>query len=227
MTKRIGVIVAAVFAVAVVFAGARTFACDGNGCKGAKTASAVESKSDCAGTSGAAMASDKSGAGCSAKAGSASGSHSCASKSGMSKAGCGTAGASKASFAANVYEVRDGHLWAVCNGKKFEVTSNTPYSEIGSARYYFADEASKVTCAEKMAMTAKALDAETVSLATVEGNVTTESDGRKFAVCPVSNDKFMVAADSPAKVMDGQKYYVCSDKCASQLMHTADAPSAN
>ncbi len=180
------------------------------------------------------MASDKSGASCASKAGSAScsmkanaGGHSCASKSSMTHAGCGTAGASKASYAANVYEVRDGHLWAVCNGKKFEVTTSTPYSEIGRARYYFADEDSKVTCAEKMAMMAKELDRETVTLATAEGNVTMDTDGHKYAVCPVSHDKFLITADSPAKVIDGQKYYVCSDKCASQLMHTADASSAN
>ncbi len=143
----------------------------------------------------------------------------------MTHAGCGAAGASKASYAANVYEVRDGREWAVCNGEKFEVTASTPYNEVGNARYYFADEASKVTCAEKMALMAKELNQETVSLATAEGNVTTDADGRKYALCPVSHDKFLLTADSPAMVMDGEKYYVCSDKCASQLMHTADAPA--
>jgi YHS domain-containing protein len=143
----------------------------------------------------------------------------------MANTGCGTTSA-KASYAANVYEVRDGHKYAVCNGKTFEVTETTPYSEVGNARYYFADEASKVRCAEKMALMAAELDKEAVSLATAEANVTVDN-GQKYGVCPVTNDKFLVTTDSPAKVVDGQKYYVCSDKCASQMLHTADNPQSH
>jgi hypothetical protein len=149
------------------------------------------------------------------------------SKNGMTHAGCGMSGASNGHYGANVFAVRDGHEWAVCNGKTFEVSDQTPYSDVGPARYYFADENSRVTCVEKMAMMAKELDQEAVSLATSEGNVTTDSDGQKYGVCPVTHDKFLITADSPAKVMDGQKYYVCSEKCAAELMQTADWHPAN
>jgi YHS domain-containing protein len=145
--------------------------------------------------------------------------------SAMTHAGCGT-GTSKASYAANVYEVRDGHQYAVCNGQTFEVTATTPYAEVGNARYYFADEESRVRCSEKMKAMATELDKEAVSLATAEANVTVDN-GQKYGICPVTNDKFLVTADSPAKVVDGQKYYVCSDKCASQMLHTADNPQSH
>ena len=249
MNKKIGIVVAAVFAVAIVFAGVRTFACDGSSCKTAKASTTTADNKSCCpsnGASGAAMTSTGSCASSGSKAAMASdsktGHSSCASKASASSCAksCGSKDASKAmthsgcgststnaAYAANVYEVRDGHKYAVCNGKTFEVTETSPYAEVGTARYYFADEASKIKCAEKMKSMAADLDQEAVSLATVEGNVTTDKDGHKYAVCPVTNDKFMVTADSPAKVMDGQKYYVCSDKCASQFLHTADNPQAN
>jgi hypothetical protein len=126
--------------------------------------------------------------------------------------------ASTASYAANVYQVKDGHQYAVAQGKTFEVTSETPYHEMGTARYYFADEKSMSACAEKMASLAAELDGEAVSLATAEANVTTDRYGKKYGTCPVTNDKFLITADSPAKVMDGQKYYVCSEKCAHNLV---------
>ena len=271
MTKRIGLVVAAVFAVAVIFAGARTFAC-GDGCKsGTKTASMTTANGNsccptgtsntkltsnsCSmtntsetGSRGACGSKSKSaqyasgscsskgakaemtsggcGASKSAKAEMAGGG--CSSKmsnSAMAHAGCGTS-TTKAAYAANVYEVRDGHTYAVCNGEKFEVTATTPYTEVGNARYYFANEESRVRCAEKMKSMASELDKEAVSLATAEANVVVDN-GQKYGVCPVTNDKFLVTAESPAKVIDGQKYYVCSSDCASKMLHTADNPQSH
>jgi hypothetical protein len=287
MIRKIGLVVASFAAVAVIFAGARTFAggdacksggktssltttngatcclstasnakmASGNCCamakptsetgsrgpfslnrKGAKFASGTCSSNSASAQTAAGSCASKgakagmTSGGCSSKGSSAAmTSGSCMSQStnsSMPHAGCGMT-ASKASYAANVYEARDGHQYAVCNGQKFEVTPTTPYMEVGNARYFFADEESRVRCAEKMKSMAADLDREAVSLATAEGNVTTDSYGRKYAVCPITNEKFLVTADSPAKVMDGQKYYVRSDKCLSQLQRTTESPQSH
>ena len=270
MMKKIGLVVASVAAVGIIFAGAMTYACDKN-TKSAKTAStqSAEAKSCCpgAGTKGAVMtsgdhcaskgasvqtASDGSqvGKSCGSKA-MAGGScatkgtagaaltsgDACATKSSMAGGKmCGTktataghaccpsdkkAAGAKAAYAANVYEVRDGRKYAVAQGKTFEVTATTPYYEVGSARYYFSDAESMSKCSEKMASMAAEIDKETVSLATAEGNVVTNENGQKLAVCPVSDDKFVITASTPAKVVDGQKYYVCSERCDHAFLQTA------
>lgn len=118
--------------------------------------------------------------------------------------------ASKGYYAANVYEVRDGHQYAVCNGTTFEVTDKTPFNQVGQARYYFADEASQISCNVKMAEMASKIDREAVALATAEGNVRNADNGLKFAQCLESGKEFAVTADTPVKVMDGKKYYAAS-----------------
>jgi hypothetical protein len=115
---------------------------------------------------------------------------------------------SRCYYAANVYEVRDGRTWAVCDGRKFEVTESTPYTQVGKARYYFADEVSKISCPVKMSQMAERIDRETVALATVEGNVVGEEKGCKVAQCLATGKRFLVTADSPVIVADGKKYYM-------------------
>ena len=244
MMRKLGLVVASMAALAVVFIGARTFAC-GDDSKH-KTASAVNGTSCCP-YSGAVGASTASGHACpmmkasAQTASDAKGEHSCGmagcthsgctgksmSNSSMTQAGCGMKGASSAFYAANVYDVRDGQEWAVCQGKQFEVTATTPYYDLGNARYYFADKNCMSKCSEKMASVAADLDREAVSLATVEGNVKVASDGQKYAVCPISHDQFPVTSGMPVKVMNGKKYYVCNEKCASELMQMADYHPAN
>lgn len=133
-------------------------------------------------------------------AGSSCGSHSASWASNV----CG----SKGYYAANVYAVREGHMYAVCQGKTFEVTATTPFTQVAEARYYFADEASKIQCHEQMKATAPAIDREAVLLATAEANVVDVEHGQKVAQCPITCQKFVVTADSPARVADGQKYYM-------------------
>jgi hypothetical protein len=188
MKKKLFLVIAACAAAAVVFAGASSMACDG-------TASAKNASLNSWGCCNR-----------SAHAGAwthASGYHSKA--DGAWREGlCGKRGY----YGANVYEVRDGRMWAVCWGKKFEVTENTPYTQLGEARYYFADEASKVACPYEMREMAERVDRETVALATVDGNVIGEENGRKIAQCIVTGRKFLVTADSPVMVADGKKYYM-------------------
>jgi len=196
MRKKVSIIIAACAAVAVVFAGANSFACGGRACS--KTA-AAKSSACCAsaccaktGTAGAADMSSAQGTSC----------HTGATPAWTSKL-CGD----RRYYAANVYEVQDGRMWAVCCGKKFEVTANTPYAQVGGARYYFADEASKVACPYKMTDMTERIDRETVALATMDGNVVAEENGQKIAQCIVTGRKFLVTADSPVMVADGKKYY--------------------
>ncbi len=103
-------------------------------------------------------------------------------------------------------------MFAVCQGKTFEVTAKTPFVQVDEARYYFADEASKIQCHETMNATVPAIDREVVSLATTEANVVDLEDGQKIAQCPVTGQKFIVTADSPARVVDGQKYYMSAEQ---------------
>jgi hypothetical protein len=192
MRKKLSIVIAACAGIAVVFAGANTFACGGH--TSAKTASLK---------SGACAASA-----CCAKSGSAgtaaqgTSCHSGASNAWTSKL-CGE----REYYAANVYEVRDGRMWAVCCGKKFEVSANTPYTQVGEARYYFADEASKTSCAVQMSKLVAQMDREAVSLASMDGNVIGQDNGQKIAQCIVTGRTFLVTADSPVMVADGKKYY--------------------
>ena len=188
MKKRVSIVIAACAALAVIFTGANSFACGGH--SSSKSASLQKANAGCAST-------------CMTKSADKS---SCASgaKTSWTSNVCG----SKGYYDANVYEVRDGHKYAVCEGKKFEVTANTPYTQVGEARYYFADDASKVSCSVKMSQMASQIDREAVSLATLEGNVVGTEDGHKIAQCVSTGKKFVVTADSPAKVADGKKYYV-------------------
>jgi hypothetical protein len=191
MRKKLSIVIAACAAVAVIFAGANSFACGGRTCS--KTAAAKPNTcrvSACCAKTGDARASQ--GTSC----------HSGASGAWTSKL-CGDRGY----YAANVYEVQGGRIWAVCCGKKFEVTASTPYTQVGGARYYFADEASKTLCAVKMSQIAAQMDREAVSLATLDGNVVGEENGQKIAQCLVTGRKFLVTADSPVMVADGKKYY--------------------
>ncbi len=108
-------------------------------------------------------------------------------------------------------------MYAVADGKKFVVSDNTPYNQIGHARYYFADDACAVKCNTKMASTAKNYTHEAVELATMEANVKVE-DGKKIATCSISGNSFEVTNATPAVVMDGQKTYFCGEGCASSFM---------
>lgn len=188
MKKKVSVIIAACAALAIVLAGVSSFACGGHA--SSKSASLQKTGACCA--------------------------TACASKS-ADRISC-TIGTdpnwtanlcgSRGYYCANVYDIRDGHRYAVCDGKTFEVTENTPYSQVGEARYYFADNASKISCPVQMSLMTAQMDKETVALATIEGNVIGEENGLKIAQCMVTGKKFIVTADSPAKVVDGKKYYV-------------------
>lgn len=213
MKKKISILIAACAALAVVFAGVNSYA--GEGCssksKGSKTASgcatSCASKASCTtpclDKSGAVKTSDMTS---SDKSG-------CGSKANWSSNLCG----SKGYYAANVYEVRDGHMYAVCNGKTFEVTANTPYQQVGDARYYFADDASKISCPVEMTNSAVKIEREAVALASVEGNVVGMENGQKVAQCVATGKKFVVTADSPVKLVDGKKYYLSETADLSSL----------
>jgi hypothetical protein len=194
MRLKLSILIAACAAVAVIFAGANSFACGGRTCS--KTASA---KAHASGTTGCCARAEA--AGMSSAQG--TGCHSGASSAWTSKL-CGERGY----YCANVYEVRDGRMWAVCCGQKFEVSANTPYTQVGDARYYFADEASRVGCPYKMKDMAQRIERETITLATMDGNVIGEENGHKIAQCLVTGRRFLVTADSPVMVADGKKYYM-------------------
>jgi len=114
----------------------------------------------------------------------------------------------KGYYAANVYEMRDGHVFAVWEGRRFEVVDETPFTQSGNARYYFADEATKVACTLTLSRLAPEVNREVVSLATAEGNVVGEERGQKLAQCPVTGRRFLVTADSPVMVVDGRRIYL-------------------
>ncbi|MBU0507964.1 hypothetical protein KKH27_03890 [bacterium] len=120
------------------------------------------------------------------------------------------AGVEKGYYAANVYEVRDGHQFAVYEGKRFEVTDATPYTQVGEARYYFADKDCQVSCTKTLGAKADAINQEAVALATAEGNVEKMENGRKIAICPVTGKEFAVTGNTPTRVMDGKKFYLAS-----------------
>jgi hypothetical protein len=176
---------------------------------GAKSASAMNTASTVTVSS-----SEKSAAGCSEAEKAA-----CASSGKSCSASC-SSGASKASYAANVYKVENGMMYAVADGKRFVVTSKTPYTQVGNARYYFADEACKVGCPTKMSSMTSNYNAEAAHLATHEANVTIV-DGKKMATC-CSSTPFEVSANTPSLVVNGEKVYYCSEKCADQRMAMAN-----
>ncbi|MBI5059014.1 hypothetical protein HZB60_04410 [candidate division KSB1 bacterium] len=274
MTKKLGLILASVAAVAIVAVGSMTYACGGACKSGTKTAAVQTAGGSCAstgvktagsgsgcsspGASGSSCASTGvktagSGSGCSstgasggscsskgaknASAGGACGSGEKTKQTKMAGAACcpggaGSAGCSskmaslcgdKGYFAANVYDCKDGHVMAVYKGKKFEVTDKTPYTQIENARYYFADNECAVKCQETLKTMAAEINREAVSLATAEGNIVENKDGHKIAACKMSGEKFEVTGTTPARVMDGQKVYFCSENCASMAsISTAD-----
>jgi hypothetical protein len=229
MKKNISLIIATLAAAGVIFVGVRSFACD----RGHKTANAqgtatyaLETGALCpySGTqcsSGSAAKMAGTGGCCAHKTANAdltaNGTSTCGSHANWTASLCG----SKGYYAANVYRVQNGHMWAVCQGKTFEVNEATPFVQMDEARYYFADEASKIRCHEMMKATAPAIDREVVSLATAEANVVDVENGRKIAQCPVTGHKFVVTADSPARVVDGQKYYMSVE----QDLSTISAPA--
>lgn len=115
---------------------------------------------------------------------------------------------SKGYYGANVFEVRDGHSYAVYDGKRFEVTDATPYTQVGNARYYFADKSCQISCTKTLGEKASTIDRETVSLAMTEDNVVRMENGQKIARCPVTGREFAVEPNTAAKVMDGKKFYL-------------------
>jgi hypothetical protein len=183
----------------------------------AKSAEYASSKSCDA--SKASMTSASCAASCASKSKNASmaSSKSCdASKASAScSATCGSKDAKKAYYAANVYKVENGMRYAVADGKKFVVTKDTPYTQVGKARYYFADDHCSVKCQEKMSSMASKYNHEAVVLASNEGNVKIV-DGKKMAHC--CGHDFAVDSSTPALVMDGQKVYFCNDKCCDNAM---------
>ncbi len=186
MFKKIGIIFAAMAAIAVVFVGANTYAGDGCKSKSSKTAYS----GSCSAVCGSMKASDKA---------------SCAQICGSQMTSNTTE--TRSYYGANVYEVRDGHQYAVYEGRKFEVTDQTPYTQVGDARYYFADDACKISCTQTMAAKAPVIDRETVALATTDGNVVKVENGHKIARCTETGKEFEVTDNTPAKVKDGKRYY--------------------
>jgi hypothetical protein len=124
---------------------------------------------------------------------------------------------SKGYFAANVYRVDGETLYAVADGKKFVVTESTPYTQVGAARFYFADNECAVKCSEKMASKAAEFDREAVSLATLDGNIVEVKDGNRVAVCSISGESFTVTENCPVKVVDGKKVYFCCAGCCEKM----------
>jgi hypothetical protein len=240
MYKKLGLILSFVAALAVIVVGTYGFACDGSSCKTAKAKTASAANSNCAGCpndcskmTAAEKAACQAGK-CPHSAGAqkavnsgvshevmlaGSGKGGCCSskKAGASSCGSGSSMTSvygsKGYYAANVYEVRDGHTWAIEQGRKFEVTLGSPFIQVGNARYYFESDESKKAYSEKMSSLAPQIDREVVSLATTEANVVGSENGQKIAECKVSGKKFPVTADSPMLVMDGQKTYFCGQGC--------------
>ncbi len=133
--------------------------------------------------------------------------------SSAAKKACGD----KGYFNANVYKVENGTMYAVSDGKKFVVTDKTPYTQVGNARFYFADDECAIKCSQAMASKADSYVHETAQLATLESNVKTEG-GKKIATCNMSGHSFEVTAATPAVVVDGQKTYFCGEGCANNYM---------
>ncbi|HEY3294472.1 MAG TPA: hypothetical protein VGL38_03475 [bacterium] len=196
MNKKLGISMAVLVAVAVVSIGVASFACGGHGASSNQVMNSFE----------------KSGAAC-------------------PYSGCGSAAncpymkqmqdAQKSSnqmtcnhsssivyYGANVFDVCDGRQYAVCEGKVFEVHNDTPFVDMGDARYYVADECMKPAFQADPEAVASELDREAVALATVDGNVIGNRDGQILAKCPVTGQVFIVTADSPVKVRDGKRYYL-------------------
>lgn len=123
----------------------------------------------------------------------------------------------KGYFNANVYKVENGTMYAVADGKKFVVTDKTPYTQVGNARFYFADDACAVKCSQTMASKANNYVHEAAVLTTAEKNVK-EEGGKKMATCSMSGQTFEVTAATPAVVVDGQKAYFCGEGCAHHFM---------
>lgn len=281
MTKKLGIILASLAAIAIVSVGAMSYACDGSSCKNktasvktasagatcdpskcnAKTADGKCDMSKCTQTAGGATCdhskctstAQTAGAlsGCSAQSattastgcsahGATTASTGCSAKSAgagccagkgasmTSGGGCtmsknssmASACGSKGYYGANVYDVKDGKQWAVYKGKKFEVTDATPYTQVESARYYFADNECAVKCTETLKSMAADIEKETVALATLEGNIVEEKDGVKYANCSGCKEKFAVTEKSAIRMMDGKKVYYCCDGCAGREMST-------
>ncbi len=126
-------------------------------------------------------------------------------------------GASKASYSANVIEMRGDYVYAVCRGKVFEVTDGTPFADLDDARYFLTDRCSVAAFQANPTASADELNQEAVSLATEDGNVVGNENGQKFAKCPVTGRVFPVTAGSYVKVMDGKCYYMSDTVSLSTL----------
>jgi hypothetical protein len=221
-TKNITVLLAVVAAIVIAFIGLRSFACDSPSksanANGSSTYTAGSGVCSYSGTS----CSGKQAAGCQHNAPSenrmtGSQNPQCEGHRDWAVVITGNRGY----YDANVFAVLNGHMYAVCQGKQFEVSDLTPYTQMDAARYYFADETSRIRCSERMKTMAKAIDQETVALATTDGNVVSEDNGFKVARCPVTGREFIVTADSPVRVVDGKRYYLSAE----QDLSTLDMPA--
>jgi hypothetical protein len=110
-----------------------------------------------------------------------------------------------------VYKVENGVKYAVADGKRFVVTANTPFTDVGNARYYFADESCAVKCPTAMSSMASKYNHEAAALASSEANIKVV-DGKKFASC--CGQEFEVSSNTAVVCLDGQKTYCCSETCA-------------
>jgi hypothetical protein len=110
-------------------------------------------------------------------------------------------------FGANVFEVCDGREFAICQGREIEVCDNTPYIQIGDARYFLDNPRLEAYCTSDLGPLASELDREAVALATVDGNVVGVENGQKIARCLKSGRTFTVTPDSQVRVMNGRRYY--------------------
>jgi hypothetical protein len=203
--RKLGLVIAAVAALAVIFIGANGYACGGKSCSG-KTAMAADKAGGCCGMSKGAMT----GGACPMMSGKTAGMEGgCSMQKSSSTAGWASKVCdSKGYYGANVFDASSDHPMAVYKGQRFEVTDKSPFMQVAEARYYFPSEAVKVSCKEMMAQEAPAIERETVSLATMEANVVGNENGQKVAQCVVTGKRFVVTADSPVKVADGKKYYL-------------------
>ncbi|MDD5088381.1 MAG: hypothetical protein PHI18_06230 [bacterium] len=182
MTRKLSFVLAAVAGIAVMMTGLDVYACGG-------------SKSACGTKSSSAASTMK-----------ADGAGQCATSGSWTSNMCG----SKGYYGANVFEIRDGKQYAVYEGKQFQVTDKTPYTQVENARYYFADKDCQINCTKTLGEKASMIDREAVSLATTEGNVVRMENGQKIARCPVTGREFAVGPKTEAKVMDGKKFYLAS-----------------
>jgi hypothetical protein len=193
MTHRIGIPLAVLAAAAVIAVCVASFACGGVHSAALMTANSHACPSSCPRTAAAMaqcpyMQQMESQQAANAK---------------MASAVCGDA----KYYGANVYTVQDGHQYAVCEGRSFEVCSETLYVQVQNARYFLDDPWLSIACRDDPSVLTTELDREAVALATVDGNIVGMEDGRLLARCPVTGKIFIVTADSPVRVMNGERYY--------------------